>query len=159
MLIFDLDHTVIDSSHRQSTLPCGSLDLAHWKENNTPEKIALDSLLPIAGIMRDAAKVGNVVGICTARVLQDADYQFMSDNGLQYDFVLSRKFGDNSDDADLKENLLREYAQKRNIDFKDFCKSIDLFYDDNQKVLARLQELNINAFDAVFTNKLLKGEF
>jgi hypothetical protein len=46
--IYDLDHTVIDSTHRQATLADGSLDLAHWIENNTPELIARDSLLPLA---------------------------------------------------------------------------------------------------------------
>lgn len=156
MLIFDLDHTVICSKHRQSTLADGSLDLAHWIENNTPEKIAKDSLLPISKIMIEAKKVGNVVGICTARVLQQADYDFLSANGLQYDFVLSRKMGDNTGDADLKENLLREYATTHNIDFNDFCRMIDLFYDDNKAVLARLESLNIKAFDAILTNKLLQ---
>ena len=157
MLIFDLDHTVIDSSHRQATLADGSLDLAHWIENNTPEKISNDSLLPIADIMREGKKAGNVIGICTARVLQDADFKFLADNGLEFDFCLSRKMGDNTGDADLKENLLREYSANRNIDFNDFCSMIDLFYDDNQKVLERLEALNIKAFDAILTNKLLKG--
>ena len=46
--IFDLDHTVIDSSHRQLTKADGSLDLAHWITNNTREKIMADSLLPLA---------------------------------------------------------------------------------------------------------------
>jgi FMN phosphatase YigB (HAD superfamily) len=50
--IFDLDHTVIDSSHRQLTKADGSLDLAHWIENNTPEKIAADTELPLANHWR-----------------------------------------------------------------------------------------------------------
>ena len=33
LYIFDLDHTVIDSSHRQITRPDGSLDLDAWIEN------------------------------------------------------------------------------------------------------------------------------
>ena len=39
--IFDLDHTVIDSSHRQATRPDGSLDLEHWKANSTRQLIAV----------------------------------------------------------------------------------------------------------------------
>ena len=46
--IFDLDHTVIDSSHRQLTRADGSLDLDHWIENCTREKIYQDKLLPLA---------------------------------------------------------------------------------------------------------------
>ena len=48
LFIFDLDGTTIDSSHRQNTLPDGSLNLDAWVRNNTPEKIAADTLLPLA---------------------------------------------------------------------------------------------------------------
>ena len=41
--IYDLDHTVICSAHRQATLPNGDLDLAHWIENSTAELVARDS--------------------------------------------------------------------------------------------------------------------
>ena len=39
LYIFDLDHTVIDSSHRQITRADGSLDLDAWIENSTRKKI------------------------------------------------------------------------------------------------------------------------
>ena len=55
--IFDLDHTVIDSSHRQATRPDGSLDLDHWRENSTPAMIEADSLLPLANEWRKAHPV------------------------------------------------------------------------------------------------------
>ena len=58
--IFDLDHTVIDSSHRQATLPNGDLNLQHWRENATPEKIAQDSLLPLADEWKKAKAKGVV---------------------------------------------------------------------------------------------------
>jgi hypothetical protein len=45
--IFDLDHTVIDSSHRQLTLADGSLDLAHWVDNCTRAQIMRDRPLPL----------------------------------------------------------------------------------------------------------------
>jgi len=35
--IFDLDGTIIDSSHRQATLPDGTLNLPAWIENSTPK--------------------------------------------------------------------------------------------------------------------------
>jgi hypothetical protein len=144
MFIFDLDHTVIDSSHRQSTLPCGSLDLANWIQNNTPENIARDTLLPLADLWRTLDKQGKTIGVCTARVLQDADYEFLADNGLQYDFILSRPMGDSTGDADLKERLLGEQGIKP--------EQITAFFDDNEGVLARLIELNIQAFDAKILN-------
>jgi hypothetical protein len=146
MFIFDLDHTVIDSSHRQSTLKCGSLDLANWIENNTPENISRDTLLPLADLWKTLDKQGQMIGVCTARVLQDADYEFLADNGLDYDFILSRPMGDSSKDDDLKERLLNEQGIKP--------EEITAFFDDNEAVLKRLNELNIEAFDAKIFNKL-----
>jgi hypothetical protein len=144
MFIFDLDHTVIDSSHRQSTLKCGSLDLANWIENNTPENISRDTLLPLADLWKTLDKQGQMIGVCTARVLQDADYEFLADNGLEYDFILSRPMGDSTGDADLKERLLNEQGIKP--------EQITAFFDDNEGVLARLKQLNIQAFDAKILN-------
>ena len=146
MFIFDLDHTVIDSSHRQSTLECGSLDLANWIENNTPENISRDTLLPLADLWKTLDKQGQMIGVCTARVLQDADYEFLADNGLEYDFILSRPMGDSSKDDDLKERLLGEAGITPD--------RITAFFDDNEAVLKRLKELNIEAFDAKIFNKL-----
>lgn len=155
MIIFDLDHTVIDSSHRQSTLPCGSLDLAHWIENNTPEKIAKDTLLPLAELWKANLRAGRTIGVCTARFLQDADYEFLADNGLQADFILSREMGDNSGDGILKEKLLKNFAEKTGTSFTDFCANIRAFYDDNAVVLDTLKSLNIQAYNAVELNKKL----
>ena len=157
MIIFDLDHTVIDSSHRQSTLPCGSLDLAHWIENNTPEKIQQDKLLPLAELWKANKRAGRVVGVCTARVLQDADYEFLADNGLQADFILSREMGDNSGDGVLKEKLLRQYADKISTPFETFTANIKAFYDDNKIVLKTLDNLNIKGYNALELNKKLKS--
>ena len=106
--IYDLDHTVIDSSHRQATLADGSLDLAHWIENNTPEKIARDSLLPLAKQMRENFKRGAEIVVCTARVLQCADYEFLREHGLRAHAILSRPIGDNTSDHFAK----RKTAQR-----------------------------------------------
>ena len=155
MIIFDLDHTVIDSSHRQATLSCGSLDLANWIKNNTPENIAQDKLLPLARYWKTERAKGTTIGVCTARVLQDADYQFLADNGLDCDFILSRKLGDNSGDGILKEKLLKQYSKKINMPFDEFTKSITGFFDDNQLVLNKLKELNVKAYNALDVNKML----
>ena len=76
--IFDLDHTVIDSSHRQLTRADGSLDLDHWIENCTRQKIFADELLPLARLMRSAYSVGHTVIVCTARVLSAHDYAWVA---------------------------------------------------------------------------------
>ena len=67
--IWDLDGTVIDSSHRYSTLANGDIDLPRWIADNTRENIERDTLLPLARLMQSNYAHGDVVIICTARVL------------------------------------------------------------------------------------------
>jgi len=153
--IYDLDHTVIDSSHRQATLADGSLDLAHWIENNTPEKIARDSLLPLAKEMRANFKRGAEIVVCTARVLQSADYQFLRIRGLHAHAILSRPMGDSSRDHLLKERLLREYAASCGISWARFCK-FSTMLDDNQNVIEHLTSIGLWVHDAIPFNERLE---
>ena len=153
--IYDLDHTVIDSTHLQATLADGSLDLAHWIENNTPEKIARDSLLPLAKQMRENFKRGAEIVVCTARVLQCADYEFLREHGLRAHAILSRPMGDNTSDHLLKERLLREYARKRGISWARFCK-FSTMLDDNQNVITHLTNMGLWIHNAVPFNERLR---
>ena len=59
LFIFDLDDTVIDSSHRATlTVDNGQvvLDLDAWRKDSTYENIMKDSLLPLANYMRECIK-------------------------------------------------------------------------------------------------------
>ncbi len=112
LYIFDLDGTVIDSTHRQNTLPDGSLDLARWIENNTPEKILADSLLPLADKMRSVRSGNDTVAGITARVIGDTDLAFMSRNGLKFDYLYSRAEGNNTPDDLLKRRAILKLAKK-----------------------------------------------
>ena len=152
--IFDLDHTVIDSSHRQLTLADGSIDLAHWVENCTREKIFADSLLPLATEMRDLIAKNRSVIVCTARVMSEHDHDFLVSHGLAPDAILSRPLGDCTSDHLLKERLLREYCQTRKLSFARFC-SRSVMFDDNQNVNAHLASFGINTQCAIRVNKML----
>ena len=105
LFIFDLDGTTIDSSHRQNTLPDGSLNLDAWVRNNTPEKIARDSLLPMAESWKTINRQNHQIVIMTARVIGKADLKFLADNGLGYDRIYSRAFGDTTPDDILKNRM------------------------------------------------------
>lgn len=144
--IFDLDGTVIDSSHRHATLPDGSLDLAHWIENSTPEKIRADSLLPLADLMRASFAMAETL-ICTARVMGDADYEFLFDNGLHADAILSRPSGNRLPDAYLKEMLLRDHATRREMTWTSFAADTRM-YDDNASVLEKMESIGLRVYNA-----------
>jgi len=150
--IFDLDHTVIDSSHRQLTRADGSLDLAHWIDNCSREQIFRDSLLPLANQMRDLIARGRDVVICTARVMSDADYDFLYANGLYTPWVLSRPMGSRLGDADLKKGLLRAFAQRRNISWERFART-SIMLDDNESVLAMLENEGFRAYHPARWNR------
>jgi hypothetical protein len=152
--IFDLDHTVIDSSHRQLTKADGSLDLAHWRENCTHQKIMADTLLPLARTMREALENPrqNVI-ICTARVLGIWDHVFLADNGLLADVILSRPEGDTTPDAELKTRLLKQHCQRVGITWARFTRSAYMF-DDNANVLAEMKSQGITALNAIKINQL-----
>ena len=92
--IFDLDHTVIDSSHRQATRPDGSLDLDHWREHSTPDLIERDTLLPLAHEWRKIHRKGGTIIVCTARVMGYADYFYLGSRGMFAEKIISRQEGD-----------------------------------------------------------------
>jgi len=145
VIIFDLDGTVIDSSHRQLIAENGALDLAHWKENSTPEKIAADSLLPLAKFWRVAQNTGFPIIVCTARVMGPADYAFLESHGLRYNVCLSRREGDTTPDAALKILVLKGYARKLGITWAHFCARATA-YDDNAQVLKAYSDNRITAY-------------
>ena len=154
--IFDLDHTLIDSSHRQLTDANGSLDLTHWIENCTREKIMGDKLLPLAEQVKTSfTKSANRSRlVCTARVMSEFDYEFLAENGLEFDFILSRPLGCTMGDGELKEMLLREHCEKVGIDFTEFSDNA-IMWDDNKIVLDHLKGLGIRTIDAIKLNKAL----
>ena len=153
---FDLDHTAIDSSHRQITRADGSLDLAAWRRNNTRANIMRDTLLPLAKEWRRLAKKNVTIVICTARVMGEHDFEFLRQHGLRWDACLSRREGDATPDADLKEKMIRQYAQARPMSWARFC-ATSVFFDDNANVLAMLDRIGIKAYNSISFNARLSA--
>jgi len=134
--IFDLDDTVINSSHRQRFIN-GELDLPYWKENNTPEKVLLDTLLPLANVWRKAESVGHEIVICTSRVFTNADYKLLKSFNLEYDDLISRPENDETSCGYLKLRQLAEWQGDLFFSWDDFTNNSIMFDDslDVQKVL------------------------
>ncbi len=151
--IFDLDHTVIDSSHRQITRADGSLDLDHWIENCTRQKIFADSLLPLARLMRSAYSQGHDVIVCTARVLSAHDYAYLAHHDLKAHAILSRPMGCADADDVLKKNLL--FKHFKNQPLARWTRNA-VFYDDNLGVLEMAKNLGIMTKNAVQLNSKLQ---
>ena len=149
--IWDLDGTVIDSSHRYSTLPNGDIDLPLWIADNTRDNIAKDQLLPLARLMRSNYRQGDIVIICTARVLGVWDHVFLADHGIKAHFILSRALGDNRGDAEMKRQKLLALFADLKVPFARWTRNAT-FYDDNLGVLDMAEKLGIRTKNAVQLN-------
>lgn len=153
--IFDLDGTVIDSTHRQASHPDGTLDLEHWVENSTPALIERDTLLPLADVMRAAIMRGDDVIICTARVLAEADLDFLERRGLYVPDILSRPEGCNWPDPVLKSLLLKMYCQDNCLNWQLFLKTAIMF-EDAKPTIELLRGKGLTVYDAVEWNGLVR---
>ena len=124
--IYDLDGTIIDSSHRARYDENGKLDLDHWKRNNTKENIFNDDLLPMYWQLVHDYKQGNIIVLCTARELNEWDYEYIHSMGIYYDYITCRKVGETTADAKLKRRLLNPF-----FNLKPFQRFEKWFFDDN----------------------------
>jgi hypothetical protein len=153
LVIFDLDQTVICSKHRQLTREDGSLDLAHWIENCTREKILADSLLPLAELwyVVQAQALQYTIAVLTARVIGEHDLDFLAKNNLLFDYFFSRDGDtDTRRDSDLKRDKL--------VPFLSELKPRRTFLlDDNDGVLAMAASLGLVALDSKIINHDLKN--
>jgi hypothetical protein len=149
--IWDLDGTVIDSSHRYSTLANGDIDLPRWIADNTRANIEQDTLLPLARLMKSNYRQGDIVIICTARVLGVWDHVFLADHGIKAQFILSRAIGDNRGDAEMKRAKLFALFADLKVPFSRWSKA-STFYDDNLGVLAMAEKYGIRTRNAVELN-------
>ena len=126
--IFDVDGTIVDSTHRYRLDPkTGKIDLAYWIENNTPEKIAQDTLLPLAQFYMDCIADPEIyVIIATARVLQQADIDYFTNHLGMPDKVIGRQMGSKEKGAILKAKGLAFLKQLKQ--FRDLPAT---FHEDN----------------------------
>ena len=123
-----MDGTIVNSLHRYRTIIGDNgerIDLDYWREN---EYRALDdSLLPLAEQYKTDLRNENCfVIIATARVLRDADNQFIAEILGEPDYIISRKDGDNVSGATLKIAGLAKFFNLLNFKDAEFT-----FYEDN----------------------------
>ena len=141
--IYDLDGTIINSSHRARHDQNGKLDLEHWKANNTKENIFKDDLLPMYWQLVADYKNGDIIILCTAREMGKWDYEYLHSMGIYYDYIKSRPTGEQTADWKLKRRLLNPF-----FNLKPFQNLEKFFYDDNQLNLGAIQDMggiSINA--------------
>ena len=143
--IFDLDGTVIDSTHRQGDT------LDDWRRLNTARNVALDSPLPLLDQMRDAIADDLDVIVCTSRVMAGRDFRWLDDHGIRGIDVLCRAPSDNRTCGFFKLQLLHNYARSIGYTWARFAQT-SIMFDDDIGVQNTLRSVGLRVIDPVNYN-------
>lgn len=153
VIAWDLDGTLIDSSHR-SIFSTHNADVAlkHWKENCIEEQINKDVLLPLSQMYFEFKKTGFTQICVTARDMNEFDFKYLKDHGLEFALILHRKDSQELDSV-LKDKKLQDFFnEKGRIPF--------MAFDDKQDNLNIFDKYGFRTFQAVYMNhKLQKDSF
>ena len=135
--VFDLDGTVIDSSHRALTNEKGGINIENWR-THTREQILNDKELPLISFMRECIKhKATRTWICTSRTLSKADYDLLDRLGIRgADLILSRDENDNREDVPYKLAKI-----KKRLNLPSVKKREKIFFDDRADIRKAMSEL------------------
>ena len=136
--IFDLDGTLSDGTHRLHLLPKKDL---HLTESWTAFNMAAGDDAPIEDtitVLNALSSGDRVIIILTGRS-DEARYitqKWLSDHGVQYDYLIMRRASDNRKDTVIKEEELRKIGLDR----------IVAAWDDSPNVIAHFRGLGITTY-------------
>jgi phosphoglycolate phosphatase-like HAD superfamily hydrolase len=141
---FDLDGVLLDATARQLTKSDGSLDLEHYRENSTGEKIALDkslALLEAVHILNDNNVPYHVI---TARVACRHTLALLEDRNIKPLHIMARSGEhDNRKDHDLKTtHLLANFDQRQRENM--------VLVDDNVANCKAVKTIGLKAINVQF---------
>ena len=151
IFLFDLDETVIDSTHRQRLNVDGSIDLKFWRRMNTPANVMRDAMLPLASTMIRAISEGLDVGILTSRVMGKVDRVWLHQRGMLPAFTLSRSIDDNRPAGEFKLSKMSQLAVARRVSFDEIRRRV-ILWDDNADVQSTLKNAGFRVIDPVKYN-------
>ena len=150
IFLFDLDETVIDSTHRQGET------LSDWRRMNTPANVMRDSTLPLASTMIRAISEGLDVGILTSRVMGKVDRVWLHMRGMLPRTILSRDIEDLREPGAFKLAKVHHLAHLRGESFESIAKRV-ILWDDNKSVQNTLKAAGIRVINPVSYNQFKKG--
>ena len=126
--IYDMDGTIVDSSHRYRTITDENgqrIDLDHWRENEY--RAMDDGLLPMfEQYRRDLHDENCYVIIATARVMNNPDWQFVDEILGTPDYFISRP-----KDSDISGKMLKINGLAKFFNLITFKDAEFVFYEDN----------------------------
>lgn len=150
--IFDLDCTLIDSTHRVNEFgdPSKGIDLNYWLENCTFDMVMKDKLLPLVDLFYEFKKTEFTNIAVTAREMFAADYEFLELHGLHFHMVLHRE------DSKELDHVLKEKKLQELFDSGDYIPF--LAFDDKEENLDIFRKFGFKCFNALELNKSISGK-
>lgn len=111
--IFDLDYTLIDSSHRSNAFGdyYRGVDYEYWLQHLSLEDVLKDKLLPLSELLKEFSKTSIANIAVTARQMFAADYEYLKRHDLHFHMVLHREDSRELDHV-IKEKNLKNYLKK-----------------------------------------------
>lgn len=153
--IFDLDETVINSKHRTPNNPDGTLNLAAYIENHTPENVWKDTLLPLAGVMQKLIAENANVWIITARDMKVCDYEFLIAHGISPKTIMSRDRVKSRKHYTLGDGAYKVRWIKQMLNLRQYAKAHCIMFDDAKPVIKAMRSLGVSCLNAVKVNERL----
>ena len=106
----------------------------------TPDNISKIHLLPLAEHYKAALVIPAVyVVVATARVMQQADYDYLPAQLGKPDYVIAR----NGDDDTRRDSVLKVAGLRRLFNLCQFASMSKVFFDDNASNLAAVCKLGV----------------
>lgn len=155
LVIFDLDETIIDSSHRTPNHPDGTLDLARYFAMKNRESIFQDTLLPLAQVFKSLNRDKNYIVICTARAMNQDDRDYLAQHEIHAHLILCRP--ENGSENHIKDPVLKARKIQRLRNLKQFQGKAVIMFDDSKPVIRKMREIGVICMNAIKVNKRLKN--
>lgn len=153
IVVFDLDETVVDSKHRTPNNPDGTLNLELYFKMKNRESIFNDSLLPLARFFKALSRQENYIVICTARAMNQDDYDFLKQFGLKAHNIMCRP--EDGSENHIKDPVLKARKISRLRNLRQFQKLPVYMFDDSKPVIAAMRAINVVTLNAIKVNERL----
>ena len=155
LCVFDLDETIVDSAHRTPSHPDGTLDLDRYFALKNRAYIFQDSLLPLAAFFKALDRNENYVVICTARAMNQDDYDYLAANGIHAHRILCRPL-DGSENH-VKDGALKARKIQRLRNLRQFQGKPVYMWDDAIPVIRAMRRIGVVCLNAIKVNKKLEA--
>lgn len=139
VIVFDLDGTLADHSHRFHLMPTENLNLhSSWLEfvSECNKDKPIKNTISVLNALHNDGKFYVVILTARSETVREKTKYWLYEHNVKYDNLIMRDKDDNSKDSDFKERELRNLG----------LENIVGVWEDNHHVIKRLRELGLTVY-------------